>query len=105
MAELVACVRCGAVDGVELPADEDATTVTCAACAAEQPARDYLSPMAQLKRATTTSSKLPKIEVGIPEDLRHRVDERKAKRRLVVVIVVGIGVAAGILVGIAMLAA
>ncbi|MBX3157343.1 MAG: hypothetical protein KF773_15315 [Deltaproteobacteria bacterium] len=104
MAELVACVRCGAVDGVELPV-EDAATVTCAACAAAQPAHDYLSPMAQLKRATTATSKLPKIAVGIPEDLRHRVDERKAKRRIAVAIAVAVGVVAGILVGIAMLGA
>jgi hypothetical protein len=99
--ELVACVRCGAAEGVRLPA-ADATVVICAACEAEQPAGDYVSPMARIRRATSTN-KVPKITVGIPEDLRHKVEERKAKRRLAFALGLGM-VLVGIVVAVAMLA-
>jgi hypothetical protein len=101
VAERVACVRCGAEGGIRLP-DARAAVVTCAACEAEQPARDYLSPMARLKRATSTNQ-VPKVEVGMTEDLRHQVDERKARRKLVLALGIGIPVVAGIVAGIAML--
>jgi hypothetical protein len=87
---------------VRLP-DAQATVVTCTACEAEQPAGDY-APMARLKRATSTNKVVRvEVKVGIPEDLRHQVDERKARRRLVLALGIGIPVVAGIVVGIAML--
>jgi hypothetical protein len=101
VAELVACVRCGA-EGISLPATPDAA-LTCSACHASQPARDYL-PMARLKRASTTSSKLYRVDVAIPDDLRHKVDdEKRARRRLIVALLVAIPIVSGAAVAVALL--
>jgi hypothetical protein len=64
--------------------------------------------MARLKRASSTSSsKLyrieDRIEVGLQEDLRHKVDERRAKRRLLVALLVGLPVVGGIVLAITLL--
>lgn len=101
MAELVGCKACGAAAAVRLP-EAGEETVTCAACAADQPVSAYLTAIGQLQRATSTN-RIPRVVVGIQPEMRARVDERKAKRRIAVVL--GLVCAIGAIVAIVVLAA